>query len=504
MVKYDCYNMNRPSRRVLILFVLLLAVAWPGFRTSGAQEEPPADTSEATGELDTEAADEPDTEAPVEPEAEELTAADGGLVITGKIDGEIGFAESAYVKRLLEAATLKDAEVLLIELNTFGGRVDAAVAIRDALLDAEMTTVVYINRRAISAGALISLACEKIAMADGGTIGAATPIQSGPGQEIPAAVEEKYLSYFREEMRSTAESRGRDADIAEAMVDKSKVVEGLSEEGKLLTLTTKAALETGIADIEAESLEDVLGKLGLAGPTEKLERSWSEGLVSFLTSAPIASLLFLGMMILGYLEYQTPGFGFFGFGALFCFLLLYFGHFMVNLAGWEEVLIFSLGVALILVEIFVIPGFGVIGIAGILAILTSVVMLLMAGDWTDFTFTNPFTAEALLQVALSIVVALVSVLLMIKMLPRSRSATLGGHLFLDGGLTTSAGYTSHEETTDSLVGEEGTALNGLRPTGKAKIAGRRWNVETQGDYIDAGETVRVIQLKAGRIVVRRV
>lgn len=469
---------NPPRRRVLRLLAL-----------AGAAALVPALAQEA-----------PAPDAP----AAEAAATNGGAVVVGKIDGEIGLAESAYVTRLLEAAEDRDAAVLLIELNTFGGRVDAAVAIRDALLSAPMHTAVFINRRAISAGALISLACKSIAIAPGGTIGAATPIASGPGQEIPQPVEEKYLSYFREEMRSTAETNGRNGDVAEAMVDADKEVEGVSEKGKLLTLNTHSALELKIADVEAESVAEALEKLGFGGEIATVERSWSESLVSFLTSAPVASLLFLGMMILGYLEYQTPGFGVFGFGAICCFLLLYFGHYMVNLAGWEELILFAVGVALILIEVLVIPGFGFVGVAGILCVLASLVMLLMAGDWSDFTLSNPFTGEALLRVAVTILAGLLAMALLIHWLPRSRSSVLGGKLVLDEGLATAAGYASHEAAGDDLVGRTGEVVSPLRPAGKARFDGKRLNVETEGDFIAVGETVRVLRREPGRIVVRRV
>jgi len=424
-------------------------------------------------------------------------------VAYGKIDGEITLAESAYVRRLIEAAELGEAEVLVIELNTLGGRVDAAVAIRDALLDTSVETVVFINRRAISAGALISLACDKIAITSGGTIGAATPILPGSGAELPQAVGEKYVSYFREEMRSTAETNGRNPDIAEAMVDSDKEIEGVSEKGKLLTLSTKSALEHGIADIQAENVEEALEKLGIDGILEPVERSWSETLVSFLASAPVASLLGFAMMLLAYLEYQTPGFGGFGFAALACFLLLYFGHYMVNMAGWEELILFVFGMALILLEVLVIPGFGLPGILGLLSILASFVMLLMAGDWSDFSFENPFTVSAITQVSLTFFLSFVVLGLLTLWLPKSTSTILGGRFVLSEGLEAEAGYQSHEEVVDGLVGQSGETLTALRPAGKARIDGKRRNVETEGDFVDAGETIRVLRREPGRIVVRK-
>lgn len=442
------------------------------------------------------AADEAVQEAPAAEPAASAKA------VVGKIDSDIGRSESAYVRRLIEAATAADADLLLIELNTFGGRVDAAVLIRDALLDAPMTTAVFINKRAISAGALISLACEKIVISPGGTIGAATPITSTPGQEMPQPVEEKYLSYFRQEMRVTAETRGRNGDLAEAMVDASFVVPGISEEGKLLTLNTTTALEHGFADAEAGSVEEALDKLDFHGEVVDLERSWSENLVSFLTSQAVASVLFLVMMALAYLEYQTPGFGAFGAGAAVCFLLLYFSHYLVNLAGWEELLLFILGVVLVMIEVLVIPGFGIIGVAGLISMALSAVLILMAGDWSDFSFENPFTREAIVRVAVLTLLSVGLSIFMLRYVSLSSANPLGRRLVLDQRLDSAAGFSSHEQI-DSLVGEIGVALTPLRPAGKARIGGKRREVETEGDFVDKGVEVRVVEQEPGRVVVRR-
>ncbi|MEM7350786.1 MAG: NfeD family protein [Acidobacteriota bacterium] len=441
-----------------------------------------------------------ESEAPATAESEQPVPA-GGKVLVGKIDGEINLTTSAYVKRLIDTATETEAAVLILELNTFGGRVDAAVLIRDALIDAPMHTAVFINKRAISAGALISLACNSIAIGPGGTIGAATPVSSGPGQEVPAAVEEKYLSYFRQEMRSTAETRGRNGDIAEAMVDAETEVPGISEKGKLLTLNTKTAIEHAIADVEASSVEDALEKLGLDGPTENLETTWAEGLAGFFTSQAIASLLFLGMMVLGYLELQTPGIGIFGGGALICALLLYFSHYLVNLAGFEELLLFALGVLLVVIELFALPGFGLLGLLGLSCMLASSVLMLLAGDWSDFTFSNPFALDAVVRVSALLALTVIVMALLVRYATFDVRSPLGRRLILADGLDAAAGFESHERASD-LVDRAGTAITPLRPTGKARIDGQRWNVETEGDFIDAGATIRVLRQEAGRIVVR--
>lgn len=463
-----------------------------GFAVATAQ--PAGDQAEAP------APDVGEDASPVEEPAGESVP---GTVLVGKIDGEIDLVASAYLSRLLSEAERRSAPAVVLELNTFGGRVDAAVAMRDQLLDAERPTIVFINKRAISAGALISLACETIAISPGGTIGAATPVMSGPGTEVPQPVEEKYLSYFRQEMRVTAEARGRNGDVAEAMVDSSLEVEGVSEAGKLLTLTTGTALETGIADFEAHSVEEVLEHLGYAPGYEVVDRTWSEGLVGFLTSTSIASLLFLGMVVFGYMEFQAPGFGLFGGLAIACFMILFFSHYLVNLAGWEELLLFAIGIALLALEIFVIPGFGVAGVAGILCILVSAVMLFQAGDWGDVTLTNPFTLDAVLRVFLSTALGLAVMLVLIRFLPDVGASGRAGRLVLGTTLAGEQGYTSHDRG-DTLEGVEGAASTPLRPSGRALLAGNRIEVVTEGDFIAKGERVRVVRVEdSGRVVVRR-
>ena len=223
------------------------------------------------------------------------------------IEGMVDLGMAPFVTRVIEEASSAENGVVLLDINTFGGRVDAAVMIRDELIGSPIRTIAFINPRAISAGALISLACETIAMTDGGTIGAATPITGG-GTEEPEVADEKFMSYMRTEMRSTAERRGRPGDVAEAMVDPDVEVEGVSEKGKVLTLTTDDALRVQVADFQAKSVADVLGELGLADAVI-LDRSfnWAETMGRAVSNPILSSFLlsigFLGIM----LELYQPG-----------------------------------------------------------------------------------------------------------------------------------------------------------------------------------------------------
>ncbi|HEX9787591.1 MAG TPA: nodulation protein NfeD, partial [Candidatus Binatia bacterium] len=231
------------------------------------------------------------------------------VVYVAPIEGMIDLGLAPFVKRVLDEAADSGAAAAILEINTFGGRVDAAVLIRDALLNARVKTVVFINKRAISAGALISLAAEGIAMADGGTIGAATPVQMGAGG-APEAVSEKTVSYVRKEFRATAEARKRPPLVAEAMVDADVEIPGLVQKGKLLTLTTDEALKHKIADFRANSIESVLKQIELEGAEiRRLAPNWAENFVRFLTNPIVSSLLMTVGMLGIILEIRTPGFG---------------------------------------------------------------------------------------------------------------------------------------------------------------------------------------------------
>ena len=262
------------------------------------------------------------------------------VVYVAPIEGMIDLGLAPFVERVLREATEAGAAAVILEINTFGGRVDAAVAIRDALLNSRVTTVAFVNKRAISAGALIALATEKIVMGDGGTIGAATPVQMGQPGAPAQPVEEKTVSYVRKEFRGTAEARKRPPLIAEAMVDADVEIPDLIEKGKLLTLTTDEALKHKIAEFRADTMAEVLNQLGLAGAeVRRASPNWAENFVRFLTH-PVVSSLLMTIGILGIiLEIRSPGFGVPGILGIGSLALFFWGHWLVQLAGWEEILL---------------------------------------------------------------------------------------------------------------------------------------------------------------------
>ncbi|MPZ44116.1 MAG: nodulation protein NfeD [Betaproteobacteria bacterium] len=418
------------------------------------------------------------------------------VVYVAPIEGTIDLGLAPYVQRVLDEATAAKADAVVLEINTFGGRVDAAVQIRDALLNSRVRTIAFVNKRAISAGALISLAAADLVMAGGSTIGAATPVQAGQAGEAAKPVGEKTVSYVRKEFRATAESRKRPLLLAEAMVDPDVEIPGVIEKGKLLTLTTDEALEHKLADLRADTLEEALRSLGLGGAELRhASLNWAENVVRFLTHPVVSSLLITIAMIGIIVEIRTPGFGIpgaLGIASLACFL---WGHWLVQLVGWEEVLLVLAGILLLALEAFVIPGFGIAGVLGILAVIGGLVLsMLGAGDAPRFIL---LTAA---RVVFALIFALVGSLLLLRYLPR---LPFGRQLVLQAGLHTGSGYVSTPAGDLRWQGRSGRASSALRPAGIADFDGERVDVVSEGGFVDAGEPIEVMRVDGNRIVVKR-
>jgi len=413
------------------------------------------------------------------------------------IEGVIDLGLAPFVERILDEAAVKDAAAVILEIDTFGGRVDAAVLIRDALLRSKVRTVAFINKRAISAGALISLAAEQIVMAEGGTIGAATPVQIGLPGAPAQPVEEKTVSYMRKEFRATAEARKRPPLLAEAMVDADVEIPGVIEKGKLLTLTTDEALEHQLADFRADRLDGVLNLLKIENAeVRRAEETWAESLVRVLTH-PIVSGILIAVGTLGILvEIQSPGFGVPGAVGLTSMALFLWGHWLVRLAGWEEVLLIGIGLILLAIEVFLVPGFGIFGGLGIAALLSGLGLSLVGAGatWGVILF-------AVGQVMLALLIAIAVALAFLRIVPR---LPFGRPLVLETGLPAESGYASAPETDRRWLGKRGTAASTLRPAGIAHFNHERVDVVTEGEFIETGEAIEVIRVDGNRIVVRPV
>ena len=419
------------------------------------------------------------------------------VVYVAPVEGIIDLGLSPFVKRVLEEATQAGAAAVVLDINTFGGRVDAAVQIRDAVLSAPVQTIAFVNKRAISAGALIALSAEKIVMTEGATIGAATPVQIGQPGAPSEAVGEKTVSYVRKEFRATAESRKRPPLLAEAMVDADVEIKGVIAKGKLLTLTTDEAVKNKLIDLRANTVEDALDKLGLgAAQLRRASPNWAENVVRFLTH-PVVSSLLISIAMLGIiLEMRTPGFGIPGGLGIASLVLFFWGHWLVQLAGWEELLLGLAGLILLALEVLVIPGFGIAGVLGILALVGSLVLSLVGPG-----FTTTFLLAAAGRVVFALLIALLASLVLLRFLPR---LPFGRRLVLRRGLSAAEGFASAPESDTQWLGKTGHATSPLRPAGIADIDGRRVDVVSDGEHIDAGQAVRVTRVDGNRIVVRHI
>jgi membrane-bound serine protease (ClpP class) len=413
-----------------------------------------------------------------------------------KLEGMIDPGVSAFVERVIEDAEANEVDAIVFEIDTFGGRVDAATVIRDAILDSDALTIAFINKRAISAGALISLACDKIVMAQAATMGATTPVD-GSGTKAS----DKVTSYMRAEMRATAERTGRDAKIAEAMVDERVDIPGLSAEaGRPATLTTEQSLNYEMADETAESLRDVLRIYDL-GEAEvvSIELNWAEHVVRLLTHPVVTSILLAVAMFGLIAEVRTPGWGLGGTLALVALGIFFGSHLVVKLAEWQELALFALGLGLLLVEVIAIPGFGLVGLAGVGLMLGSLVITQL-GDFQLWSVDE--IAAVVVRLSASMIGAFVLSFMMLRSLPKMASFN---RLVLETETRASEGYvSSSRDGDDEMVGKEGVTVSELRPAGIALIEERRTDVVTDGEFVAVGQAVRVVEARGNRVVVRPV
>ena len=330
------------------------------------------------------------------------------------ISGTIDLGIAAFLERQIDQAQRSGATAFIVVMDTPGGRVDAAISMRDALLATDMPTITLVDTTALSAGALIALATDTIYMTPGAVIGAATPINGATGETADA----KTISAVRGLFESTAEATGRDATYAAAMVDPDVEIAGVIEQGDLLTLTASSAVESGLAAAEIAGLDDVLNDLGIdAGSVEIATPGILETISRFVISPTVAGLLLLAAIGLLIAEATTGSGGLFAFLGVGLFALFFWGHLLAKLAGWEDAVLLAIGIALIAVEVFVISGFGIAGIAGTVALVAGMVMSLL-GRNLDYAPTGTLRT-AVLTVVIALVGAAIAVALSIKFVFRS-------------------------------------------------------------------------------------
>ena len=482
-----------------------------------------------------------------------LTAvsSDDALVYVINIRNAIGSGLRVYIDNGIKRASKAEADMIIFDVNTPGGAVPAAQDIIDAIQRTEIPTIAYVNTDAISAGAMISLSCDQIVMRYGGAIGDSAPVTL-QGEEL----NEKAVSYIRGKIRATAERAGRNPDIAAAMVDKRlylvrfrdgeiitlreeeyierkdlgdemEIIAAGGPDGELLTLTTEEAVEYNLADGVADSIEDLLGLYQIVAVNGERKALTVEGIaqkqmefgdenvkvikslkdatqeevlvtvadqfVIFVTS-PIVSGLLLTLGGLGlFLEFRTPGFGVPGIVGLVCLGLFFWGHRLLNISVDYAALAFIIGVALLLVELFVIPGFGIAGIGGIALMLGSVF----------YVFRSAYKFDtALFTLSSSVILAFALAIALSYLLPKTRA---WNHLVLSAAMDSDAGFHSApREDFQMYVGKTGVALTPLRPAGTVRVDDTRLDVVTAGDFIVRDTPVQIINVEGSKIFVEAI
>lgn len=414
-------------------------------------------------------------------------AQEPGAVYRIPVTGTVEMGLAPFVERSLEEAEKAGAAAAVLDIDTPGGRIDAAEQIADALRDAKIPTYAYVNRRAFSAGALIALATDGVLMRPGSVLGAATPVD-GSGTKLS----EKMVSAMRSEFRALAEARGLDPRVAEGMVDETRGVPGVAEPGQLVSLSTGEAVRLGYAR-EVGDWEGVLAAVDAPGAqTVATEVNWAERVVRFLTDPVVApfllSLGFLGLLV----ELKTPAFGLAGLAGATSLGLFFGSHLIVGLAGWEVLVLIAAGLVLLGVEVLVLPGFGVAGVLGILAVCGAIVLSLL-GSFP----TGTDVMIALNIVGGSIVAVGVVGWLVLKNLPNDRRT---GRLVFQGSTSREAGYLAAPVRAE-LVGVEGVALTDLRPSGTGAFGEERIDVVSDGAYVPAGTPIRIVRAEGYRHVV---
>jgi membrane-bound serine protease (ClpP class) len=409
------------------------------------------------------------------------------------------------------------ADYVLIHMNTYGGQVDFADSIRTRILNSSIPVLVYIDNQAISAGALISIAADSIYMRPGGSIGAATVVDQ-TGQQVP----DKFQSFMRSMMRATAEAHGkkpvvkdgdttmvwhRDPDIAQAMVDPRIVVEGIIDTGQVLTLTAREAISFGFCEGEASSVAEVLEKAGIEEYViAEFKATPMEKAIQFLVNPAVSGLLII--LIIGgiYFELQTPGVGFPLIAAVAAAVLYFAPLYLEGLASNWHIIVFVVGIVLIAIEVFAIPGFGVTGVLGIIGVISGLTFGMIDKIVFNFGPSENGVREVLMGFSIVVGSILVAFILSLWLTRKIFSPNnLFGSLALEKVQEVNEGYVSFDTTLQtSLVGTKGKAHTDLRPSGKVTINDNIYDAVSEIGYIGKGTEIKVRRHESGQLYVEKV
>lgn len=434
------------------------------------------------------------------------------LVYKFNIKEDIAPSVWHQTQKVFENAKKSNADLILIHMNTYGGTVVDADSIRTRILNSDIPVWVFIDNNAASAGALISMACDSIFMRPGANIGAATVVNQ-TGEKAP----DKYQSYFRSIMRSTAQSHGsdtlivegdtivkwfRDPIIAEAMVDEDVFVAGIVDTGKILTFTAIEAEEHGFCEGIVENIEELLALANINDYViEEFEPTPIDMIIGFLTKPIISGLLIMAIIGGIYFEMQSPGIGFPLIIAITAAVAYFAPLYLEGLAQNWEILVFICGLVLIAIELFVIPGFGIAGISGIILAVAGLILSLLGNEKFNFEMVD---SRAFFVAALTVTLAMIGGFTLAIWLGQKLFTAQTGpfrKLSLKSMQEKSDGYIGVDTHLRDMVGKEAVAYTVLRPSGKIEIEGEIWDALSEDVFIEKGSKVKVIKQEATQLYV---
>ena len=400
-----------------------------------------------------------------------------GDVYVVPIQGEINKATYNYLNSTLKEIKKGSPQAIIFEIDTYGGLIDQAERIKNLIIDLDVPTISYVNNKAESAGVLITLSSEKVVMANSSTIGSA--------ENIPNT--EKVLSMWRGFLRDVAQLRGRDPKIVEAMADTDVYIEGITERGKLLNLTSSEALEYGICDLVSNDYDEMLEFCNIPQANIiKLEEDMELKLAKILASPYMSTLLltigFVGMVI----ELFTPGFGIGGTISIIAFGLFFGGNIIAGNSQWTSLAIFVTGLILLIVEA-IVPGFGLPGISGIILVIAGTILAMG-------TITS-----ALVSLSIAIILTAIITILLIKLGHKSPHLE---KIVLTTHQKDEEGYLS-ASTKEEYLGKEGMTVSELRPSGIIEIDGKRLDALSEGSFIPKETPIKIVRVEGSKIFVRR-
>lgn len=435
-----------------------------------------------------------------------------GDIVVAPVHGEISDSLFMFVRRTIKTAETRGASAIIFDTNTYGGRLDAASDIVNALNQTTIPTYTFINTNAGSAGSIIALATKHIYMAPVSAIGAAAPVLA-TGEDLPATLKEKTISYWTALVRNSAARNGHNPDIGEAFMNKGKDVKigdrVVHAKGTLLTLNAQEATERIndkpiLADGIADSIVDLTKKAGLTGTVVSFEPTGFEQLAFWITA--LSPLLLLAGIIGAYLEFKIPGVTWPGIISAICFALFFLGHYLAGLAGWEVVVLFFLGLVLVLIEVlFFAHSTIVFGVLGAFLIIASLLWTMVDHyPGQNFVPTTKMLAVPMRNLSLAIIGSIVVIILLARYLPRTSFYRRFALIESNPPGPSLAGAARQFATALALApGMQGTAITVLRPSGKARFADHIVDVITEGEFIPPQTPVIVTQTDGMRVVVER-